>query len=338
MKIISLFAGCGGLDLGLKDYGHNLIWANDNDKNCVETYEKNISQRIILKDIYDLDIDSIPKGDVVVGGFPCQGFSIANPYRTVEDKRNLLFVPMAEIIKSKRPKYFIGENVQGLTNTGGYETSADKKNKTGRMFKLVLREFSNSGYKVFWEIIDVSKLGVPQKRKRIIIFGIRKDLFDKRVPKLFYSDTEAQVKTIRDAISDLPKDFSDTIPNHTGTKHKVKINGYIGNRATKWDEPSPTIVGRGGGTGGPVIIPHPDLHRRLSIRECARIQTFPDDFIFQGSNSSQYRQIGNAVPVKLGYYLGRLLDDYDNKNTSGENFIEFKEFLDNTYERELFSK
>lgn len=148
MKIISLFAGCGGLDLGLKDYGHNLIWANDNDKNCVETYEKNISQRIILKDIYDLDIDSIPKGDVVVGGFPCQGFSIANPYRTVEDKRNLLFVPMAEIIKSKRPKYFIGENVQGLTNTGGYETSADKKNKTGRMFKLVLREFSNSGYKV----------------------------------------------------------------------------------------------------------------------------------------------------------------------------------------------
>jgi DNA (cytosine-5)-methyltransferase 1 len=330
MKILSLFAGCGGLDLGLKNYGHELIWANDNDLNCTETYKNNIGDHIVLEDIYNLKVNEIPDGDVVVGGFPCQGFSVANPYRTEEDKRNLLFVPMAKIIAEKKTKYFIGENVQGLTNTGGYETPEDRKNKTGRMFKLVLKEFSDAGYKIFWNIINVSMLGIPQKRKRVIIFGVREDLFVGKIPKLYYTENEAQPKTVRDAIGDLPEEFSDDVPNHTGTKHKVKINGYIGNRATKWDDASPTIVGRGGGTGGPVIIPHPNLHRRLSVRECARIQTFPDNFIFLGSNSSQYRQIGNAVPVNFGYYIGRFLSDYDNNSKSGDLYIEFKEFQEET--------
>lgn len=327
MRIISLFAGCGGLDLGLKKYGHQIIWANDNDLNCSITYRKNIGDHFVLEDIYKIKVCDIPDGDVVVGGFPCQGFSIANPYRTKDDKRNLLFVPMANIIKLKQPKYFIGENVQGLTNIGGYENMSDKKIKIGKMFKLVLMEFTNAGYKIFWHIVDVSKLGIPQKRKRVIIFGIRNDIYDGRIPKLYFSDKEAITKTVRDAIGDLPLDFSDRIANHTGTAHKVKINGYIGNRATKWDDPSPTIVGRGGGTGGPIIIPHPELHRRMSVRECARIQTFPDDFIFFGSNSSQYRQIGNAVPVQFAYYIGRFLDDYDKKTVKKNNFILFNEFV-----------
>jgi len=327
MKISSLFAGSGGLDLGLLKSGHKIVWANDNDSDCAETYKKNIGKHIVLDDIYNLKIKDIPDSDVIVGGFPCQGFSIANPYRKEDDNRNLLFIQMAKILKAKKPKYFIGENVQGLTNIGGYLNNEDKKNKMGKMFRLVLQEFKKSGYKIFWNIIDVSNLGIPQKRKRVIIFGIRKDLFDGRIPKLYYSDNEAVTKTVRDAIGDLPKNFTDAIPNHTGTKHKVKINGYIGNRATKWDAPSPTIVGRGGGTGGPVIIPHPDLHRRMSVRECARIQTYPDNFIFTGSNSSQYRQIGNSVPVDFGYYIGRFINDYDKKKIKKGRCIEFRNFV-----------
>ncbi len=227
MKVVSLFSGCGGLDLGLIKYGHKVIWANDNDLNCVETYKLNISKHIVQDDIYNLKVENIPYADVIVGGFPCQGFSIANPYRTEKDKRNLLFAPMAKIIKAKQPKYFIGENVQGLTNIGGYENETDKKNKIGRMFKLVLTEFKKSGYKIFWNVINVSHLGIPQKRKRVVIFGIRNDIYDGRKPKLFYSPKEAVTKTVRDAIGDLPYDYSDAISNHQGTKHKVKINGYI---------------------------------------------------------------------------------------------------------------
>lgn len=326
MKIISLFSGCGGLDYGLESYGHKVIWSNDNDENCSITYKNNFKTPMVLADINDIDPKDVPDADVIVGGFPCQGFSIANPYRKESDERNFLFNAMSKIIKHKQPKYFIGENVQGLTNIGGYENSEDKKRGLGRTFKFILNEFSSNGYKVFWEVINVSKLGIPQKRKRVIIFGIRNDIYKGKIPKLFYSDEETKAKTVREAIGDLPSEFSEDVPNHTGTKHKVKINGYIGNRATKWDEPSPTIVGRGGGTGGPVIIPHPDLHRRLSVRECARIQTFPDSFIFYGSNSSQYRQIGNAVPVQFGFIIGRLLDDYNKGKEWSNNYIVFKSF------------
>ena len=118
----------------------------------------------------------------------------------------------------------------------------------------------------------------------------------------------------------MPINYDSNIPNHYGTQHKVKINGYIGNRHTNPDKPSPTIVGRGGGTGGPIILPHPSQKRRMTVREVARIQTFPDEFIFCGSISSQYRQIGNAVPVQLAYLLGRRLNSLisENKNKSIE--------------------
>ena len=111
--------------------------------------------------------------------------------------------------------------------------------------------------------------------------------------------------TLKEAIGDLPEEYNENIPNHVGTKHRVKINGYLGNRILEWDKPSPTITGRGSRTGGPVIHPHPNLKRRLSVRECARTQTFPDDFIFYGSVSSQYAQVGNAVPPLLAFRLGQ---------------------------------
>ena len=126
----------------------------------------------------------------------------------------------------------------------------------------------------------------------------------------YFSDVNIySIPTVANAISDLPLDFAPNslqIYNHTGTQCKVKINNSVGNRATLWNKYSPTIMGRGSGTGGPLIIPHPNMHRRLSIREVARLQTFPDKFIFKGSNSACYRQIGNAVPVLMAYNIAKI--------------------------------
>lgn len=322
MKIVSLFCGCGGLDLGFEKAGHSIIWANDCDKNALETYEKNFNNQeteLVLGKIEDIPSFHIPDGDLVLGGFPCQGFSIANPYRKEEDQRNKLYLELLRVINDKKPKFFLAENVTGITNLGGYETAQDKKNKTGRVFKMILNDLDLAGYKITWKIVNAADYGVPQIRKRVIIMGVRKDIdFIYKFSPIIYNKTE--YKTIKDAIFDLPRDYSDQIPNHQGSKHKVKVNNYIGNRKLDWNKPSPTIVGRGGGTGGAVIYPHPDLHRRLTVRECTRIQTFSDDFIFYGSNGSGYIQIGNAVPPKLAYYLALPFLDYsDKQNTLKES-------------------
>ena len=318
LKVVSLFCGAGGLDLGFERAGHHIIWANDFDKFAIETYKKNFNiehTEIILASIQDIKSDDIPNSDIVIGGFPCQGFSMANPYRSVDDKRNELYLELLRVIQDKKPKFFLAENVVGLTNLGGYDSPEDKKNKTGRIFKTVLSDFRKSGYKVIWKIVNSAEYGVPQVRKRVIIIGVRKDInFEYSFPKPIFD--KENYKTLKDAISDLPKDFDENVANHTGTQHKVKINNYLGNRQLYWTKPSPTIVGRGGGTGGAVIHPHPDGNRRLSVRECARIQTFPDNFIFQGSNGACYRQIGNAVPPEMAYFLG--LGFLDIKLNTGE--------------------
>ncbi|HBM46135.1 MAG: Cytosine-specific methyltransferase [Parcubacteria group bacterium GW2011_GWF2_38_76] len=313
MKIISLFAGAGGMDLGFLKAGHKIIWVNDNDPDSCLTYEKNFNHKPVCRDIEDVLSSEIPNGDVVIGGFPCQGFSIANPYRNTEDGRNKLYLELLRVIRDKKPKYFIAENVAGICSIGGYENNEDKKNHTGRVFKTILQELKNAipnGYNVEFKILNTADFGVPQQRRRVIILGTRMDIKKKLShPEPTHSKTGdknlPKWKTVKDAIFDLPITPNDKIPNHIGTKHKVKINGHIGNRATKWNEPSPTIVGRGGGTGGPVIIPHPSLKRRMTPRETARIQCFPDDFIFEGSISSQYRQIGNAVPYLLAYHIAK---------------------------------
>jgi len=328
MNIVSLFCGCGGLDLGLKKAGHKIIWANDFDKDSIKTYIENIAEideEVICKSILDIPSESIPDCDLVIGGFPCQGFSVANPYRNEKDKRNFLYEELLRIVHDKNPKYFLGENVQGITNLGGYETVDDRKNKLGKIFKMILNDFHKIGYNIEWKILNAADYGITQLRKRMVMVGVRKDIDLKfKFPSITHAPREkkgnAQLKlnlkkiklktykTVDEVIGDLPLEYSDKIPNHHGTKHKVKINGYLGNRHTDPNKPSPTIVGRGGGTGGPVILPHPSQKRRMTIREVARIQTFPDDFIFYGSNSSQYRQIGNAVPVELGYILGKQLE------------------------------
>ena len=132
MKIISLFCGAGGMDLGFVKAGHKIIWANDNDPDSCKTYQRNLGHEPVCKDIEEVPSEEIPGGDVVIGGFPCQGFSIANPYRHTEDKRNKLYLELKRIINDKKPKYFIAENVPGICSIGGYEFAKDKKEHKGR--------------------------------------------------------------------------------------------------------------------------------------------------------------------------------------------------------------
>ena len=302
IKIVSLFAGCGGLDFGFHNnpkYKHVLV--NDFDKDACDTYEHNFGIKPICCDVKTLT--NIPDFDLLMGGFPCQGFSMANPYRTEADERNKLYLEILRILNQKKPSYFILENVKGILNMGGYDTELDKKNKTGRIVKNIVEDLKMCGYKVQYKLFELKKFNIPQKRERVIFIGVRNDInFEINWP--VGNNTEL---TLKDAIGNLPIDYINEI-QHIGTKHKCNVNGFLGNRELKWDEPSPTITGRGGGSGGPVIHNHPSLKRRLTIRECARIQTFPDNFIFKGSVSSMYKQIGNAVPCNFSVYLSKIFN------------------------------
>ena len=302
LRIVSLFAGCGGLDYGFfhnPAYSHVLV--SDFDKTACDTYEKNFKIKPVCKDIKLLT--EIPDCDLLLGATPCQGFSMANPYRSETDTRNQLYLEMLRILKLKKPSYFLLENVKGLLNMGGYATSEDKKKGLGKIIKLILEDLTECGYRVQFKLFKVMQYGVPQKRERVIIIGVRNDSTFEPV----WPTPVMTVKTLRDAIGDLPLEYKPEI-QHVGTLHKCAVTGYLGNRELKWDEASPTITGRGGGTGGPVIHNHPSLKRRLTVRECARIQTFPDSFTFCGSVCSMYKQIGNAVPCIFSEHLAKIFE------------------------------
>ncbi|CAA6826615.1 MAG: DNA-cytosine methyltransferase (EC [uncultured Sulfurovum sp.] len=294
MKVISLFAGCGGLDLGFKQAGFDIVWANDFDREATESYGHNIGKHIVHDSIYNIKTDDIPEADILIGGFPCLGFTVAKgKSRELGCDYNQLFTEYARVLTAKQPKYFVVENVTGI--------------KSGKEFNdffhdVILESFISSGigYRVKYEVLLSSDFGVPQNRKRVIILGTRNDV--ELEPK-FPLKSIVKKLTLRDAIADLPKEYDIEVSNHTGNKHKVKINGYVGNRQLDWEKPSPTITGRGSRTGGAVIHPHPDRHRRLSVRECARIQSFPDNFVFKGSNGACYAQIGNAVPPIMSFAI-----------------------------------
>lgn len=377
MRVVSFFSGAGGMDLGFLFAGHEIIWANDFDAYAVESYNQNIgkySQHMAqLEDITQLlDTDSdgidnvIPQCDIIIGGFPCQGFSIANVNRNMEDERNFLYLQLLKAISVKQPPFFLLENVKGLENM-----------EKGTILNMILDDLelagtpnsrifpsNGPGYTVVYNVLNALNFGVPQNRERVIILGIRNDvdnqsvrdhilppvdllgsrkrlyvrnthsinseLEDELLPQekvnylyenwkrgtldytipTFIDNTEIlKTPNIREAIGDLPYNFDENHPqyfNHIGSKCKVTIKNRVGNRPTYWDGYAPTIMGRGSGTGGPLIPPHPEQHRRFSVREVARFQTFPDNFIFQGSNSAAYRQIGNAVPVLMAYNIAKI--------------------------------
>lgn len=294
MRVVSLFSGAGGLDLGFSHTGHEMLWANDIDKDAVNSYRNNIGNHILCESIENIRSKHIPECDIVIGGFPCQGFSVANMNRSAADSRNKLYRELVRVIKDKQPRYFLAENVKGLA-------TMDK----GQILKVILRDLSRAGYKVKHKILNAADFGVPQRRERIIFVGVRNDIkHNIEFPIASHADPLTkpnppirQWVTIGEALRGIPepKDAPD-LPNHTCSRYKLRFNGYIGHRLIDPDKPAPTITARGDSRGGVVVLHHPRNHRRMSARELATTQSFPLNFVFSGCLSSVYRQIGNAVP------------------------------------------
>lgn len=300
MKVVSLFSGAGGLDLGFILAGHEIIWANDLYADAVATYKQNIGNHIVEKDIREVPSSDIPDCDIVIGGFPCQGFSVANIKRNTQDERNVLYKELLRVIKDKQPRYFLAENVKGILSL----------NK-GQSFAMIINDFSSLNYNVTYKVLNAADYGVPQTRERVIIVGVRKDLdIVYTYPEATHSKNAEAGKSIwvsvGDALRTLPDpDKPNNLANHTYSKYKIAFNGYIGHRPVDPNKPAPTVTARGDNKGGVVILPHPNGLRRMTCRELATIQGFPIDFKFTGNNSSIYRQIGNAVPVQLAYHIAK---------------------------------
>jgi DNA (cytosine-5)-methyltransferase 1 len=313
---ISLFSGSGGLDLGLlKTRAFEIVLANDINPNACDSYRHNIGKHILCQDISTLC--SFPQADLVVGGPPCQGFSLANPKRAFDDPRNWLFKEYARVLKTVRPAAFLMENVSGLLTLEG-----------GRVFELISKGLKDCGYNLQHELLNAVDFGAPQTRNRVIIVGVRDDVKAQFVfpqptisPPLF-----GRFATVRDAILVNPPAADD--PNHqigkltelnaTRLSH-IPPGGSMVNcppelrnssdlkramRRLHPDRPSYTIV-----HNNCDHYYHPTEARRLTIREMALLQTYPRDFRFFGSKSEQSRQVGNSVPVAMAYYLGIALRD-----------------------------
>ena len=318
MKLISLFSGAGGLDLGFEQAGFEIIVANEFDKTIWETYEKNHKALLIKKDICKISSNELPECDGIIGGPPCQSWSEAGSLKGINDPRGKLFFEYIRILSEKRPKFFLVENVKGMM--------AKRHDKA---VQDIVIQFENAGYDVFIELLNANDYGVPQDRKRVFYIGFRKDLGI----KFQYPLPSTKKLTFKDAISDLvdnaisAKDKNKTngnlcaIPNHeyfTGAYSTIFMSR---NRVRGWDKPAFTVQASGrqcqlhpqAPTMAKIeknlhqfIVGHENLYRRLTVRECARIQGFPDDFLFYYSNVNDgYKMVGNAVPVQLAYSLAK---------------------------------
>ena len=326
MKIVSFFAGAGGLDLGFEKAGFDVVWANEYDKEIWETYEKNHKKTFLDKrSIVDIPSNEVPDCDGIIGGPPCQSWSEAGSKRGIADKRGQLFYEFMRILADKKPKFFLAENVSGMLLPAHKDALANIK-----------QMFTDIGYDLSFELLNVSDFGVPQDRKRVFFIGYRKDLGLKfQFPK---PTTLEKKITLEKTIGDL-KDtvLAAKVGNYTNGKeckianHEYMIGGYSSifmsrNRVRSWDEVSFTI--QAGGRHAPIHPQAPKmkfieqnirefvkgkekLYRRLSVRECARIQTFPDNFIFHYTSVvAGYKMIGNAVPVKMASVLAKkILED-----------------------------
>ena len=321
MKVVSFFAGAGGLDLGFEQAGFNVIWANEYDKEIWATYEKNHKNTILdRRSIVDIPSNEVPDCDGIIGGPPCQSWSEGGSKRGIADKRGQLFYEFMRILADKKPKFFLAENVSGMLLPAHKEALSNIK-----------QMFTDIGYELSFQLLNVSDYGVPQDRKRVFFIGYRKDL---GLNFIFTRPTTVEHKvTLEKAIFDL-KDS--VLPAKEGNytngseckvaNHEYMIGGFSSmfmsrNRVRSWDEVSFTI--QAGGRHAPIHPQAPKmgfieqnirefvkgqehLYRRLSVRECARIQTFPDDFSFEYSNVvAGYKMIGNAVPVRMGKVLAQ---------------------------------
>lgn len=309
-KIISLFSGAGGLDLGFTNAGFKIVYANDNDRDVWETFEKNHGLKIDKRSIAEIKPEELPDAVGMIGGPPCQSWSLAGAMRGINDPRGQLFYTYINLIKEKQPLFFLAENVAGILSPTHQ-----------REFMRIIDEFKKIGYNVSYRLLNAKDYGVPQDRFRVIIVG-----YHKKLGKIFeFPEKNEKLVTLKEAIGNLPEPTPAKENNRVNQSLKISNHEYMTggfstiymsrNRVRSWDEQSFTI--QAGGRHAPIhpqapkmkFIEHnkrefvrgkEQLYRRLSVRECARIQTFPDDFIFYYDYvPNGYKMIGNAVPVKL---------------------------------------
>lgn len=291
MKVVSFFSGIGGLDKGFSDAGYEVVWANDFDKYAVETYKANYDNTIVLGDINAIDLDEIPDCDVIIGGFPCQPFSMMGEQRGFEDARGTLFFRIAEVIKDKidkghKPKVIVLENVKAL-----------RTHDHGRTFSTIKRILEEDlGYKVYDDILNSAEHGVPQTRNRTYIV-----CFANEDVEFSFPEKEDLNKTLQDVLEqDVdPKYFlSDKIlptilSNGTGGYHaKSEID-------LKVARPLCATMAKMHRACQDNYVTQRGKVRRLTPRECARLQGFDDSFVIPVSDCQAYKQFGNAVTVNV---------------------------------------
>ena len=314
-SVIELFAGAGGLALGLSNSGLQTTTLVEIDKQAATTLRNNRPEwNVLQEDVRTVNfIGKI--ADIVTGGFPCQSFSYAGKKLGFEDTRGTLFFEYARIVKEVSPKIILAENVRGLLS-----------HDEGRTFQTMLSVLDELGYRVEHRVLRAQYLDVAQKRERLVVFGVRKDL---NISTIFPQERQYTV-SLREALDGVPvsagqqytlrkKTVMDLIPEGSYWRSLPDLlqREYMGAsyfmgggktgmaRRLSWDEPSLTL------TCNPAQKQtercHPSETRPLTVREYARIQSFPDSWQFSGSTAAQYKQIGNAVPVNMGYHLGMCL-------------------------------
>jgi DNA (cytosine-5)-methyltransferase 1 len=321
-SVAALFAGAGGLDLGFKKAGFQVSWANEYDKAIWASYERNFPDtNLDRRSITEVEPGEIPSVDGFIGGPPCQSWSEAGSARGIEDKRGQLFWEYVRLIESKRPLFFLAENVSGILF-----------NRHNTAFQDILQGFADLGYNVSYGLLNANNYGVPQDRERVIIVGYRTE-----VGKFFKPPAEVEPKpdlnkAIRDLLGSevpaLPNNYSN--PDTRVLNHEFMIGGFSSmfmsrNRVRAWDQPSFTI--QAGGRHAPIHPQAPkmkkidkdswvfepgkeELYRRFTVRECARIQTFPDDYEFIYDRVADgYKMIGNAVPVEFANRLASKISE-----------------------------
>ena len=328
--VIELFAGAGGLALGMENAGLQTVLLNEYDENAANTLKLNRPDwNVIHGDVAEIDFTPYrDQVDIVSGGFPCQSFSYAGNSRGFEDTRGTLFFEFARCVKEVRPKIALGENVRGLL-----------RHDNGRTLNTMINVLKDLGYNVRYKLMKAQFFDVAQKRERLIILAIRNDL---DAPVCFPKEQDYTL-SLRDALENVPESEGQAYPKRKEEilslvppggywrdlpddlqREYMKKSYFLGGgktgmaRRLSWDEPSLTL------TCSPAQKQtercHPDETRPLTVREYARLQSFPDDWEFSGSVSSRYKQIGNAVPVNLGYHVGNALIGMLDNNPDPEQF------------------
>ena len=309
-SVVSYFSGCGGLDLGFRggfryhdeEYPRqpfDIIAAYDFEKHCVETYNQYFGEgSATVADLSKIDVNTVPEADLLIGGFPCQEFSSCGPLGGLESERGRLYQTLITYMKKYSPKMAIGENVINL-----------ERMEDGKVIQKIVSDLHDAGYAVeVWKMF-APDYGIPQRRTRLFFICIRNDIEQKcGFPEKPKPTHEGKHRSIEWAIGDLESVTDESVPNQSqyfGASRAKNGNGQ-GDESNKKDQPAYTIRANPKSR----VQFHYALDRRLTVRECARIQTFPDDFVFTHSKTTSISEIGNAVPPMLAYVVSSAVRDY----------------------------